>query len=321
MNILITGITGFVGSHLARYCLGIPGTRVFGTVLSHHLGDELERIQDIAHQLTLIECNLVNRIAVSRALQRAKPDKVFHLAAQSFVPTSWQSPEDTIFNNVFGELNLFEVLRELELAPPVVLACSSEEYGLVYKDELPVKENNPLRPLSPYAVSKVAQEKLGFQYYHSYGTKAILTRFFNTEGPGRGQDFVTSNFAKQIAEIERGKRDPILSVGNLEVKRDFLDVRDAVKAYWLASEHCLPGEPYNVCLGTSRPISSVVEILLAKTTRKDIKVEQDAKRLRPSDVPELEGDSSKFRERTGWSPEISFEKTMEDLLNYWRERI
>lgn len=321
MNILITGVTGFVGSHLARYCLQIPGANVFGTVLSHHLGDELDRVRDIQDKITLLECNLTNRVAVSRALQKAKPDRIFHLAAQSFVPTSWQSPEDTLFTNVFSELNVFEGLRELGLNPPVVLACSSEEYGLVREEELPVKENNPLRPLSPYAVSKVAQEKLGFQYYHSYGTKAILTRFFNTEGPGRGQDFVTSNFAKQVAEMEKGKREPVLMVGNLDAKRDFMDVRDAVRAYWLAAEHCEPGEPYNVCFGTSRPISSVVEILLAKSTRKDIRVEQDAKRMRPSDVPVLEGDSSKFREKTGWEPEIPFEKTMEDLLNYWRERI
>jgi GDP-4-dehydro-6-deoxy-D-mannose reductase len=321
MNILITGITGFVGSHLARYCLEIPGVKVFGTVLSHHLGDELERVKDIADNLELIECNLTNRIAVSRAMQKANPEKVFHLAAQSFVPTSWQSPEHTLFNNVFGELNVFEALRELELNPPVVIACSSEEYGLVYKDEIPVKENNPLRPLSPYAVSKVAQENLGFQYYHSYGIKAILTRFFNTEGPGRGQDFVTSNFAKQIAEIEKGKREPILMVGNLEAKRDFTDVRDVVRAYWLAAERCSPGEPYNVCSGISHPISDVVEALLRKSTRNDIRIEQDEKRMRPSDVPILEGDASKFREKTGWTPEIPFEKTMEDLLNYWRERV
>lgn len=321
MNIFITGITGFVGSHLARYCLQQPNVKVYGTVFSHHLGDELERVRDIQDQITLLECNMTNRIAVARVLQQVQPEKVFHLAAQSFVPISWKSAEDTLFNNIFSELNLFESLRELKLNPPIVLACSSEEYGMVRPEELPIQENNLLRPLSPYAVSKVAQEALGYQYYQSYGIRAILTRFFNTEGPGRGQDFVTSNFAKQVAEIEKGKREPVLLVGNLDANRDFTDVRDMVKAYWLAAERCEPGEPYNVCSGQARPIRSVVDTLLKKSTSRDIKIQQDSSRMRPSDVPMLQGNSTKFRERTGWKPEIPFEQTMEDMLNYWRERV
>ncbi len=319
MRILITGITGFVGSHLAEYCLKQPNVQVFGTVLSHHLGDELQRIEKIKDKIELLECDLTNRVAAARVMEKARPDKIFHLAAQSFVPTSWKSPEDTLCNNIIAQLNIFEVAREMKLDPVIVLACSSEEYGQVSENEVPVKETNPLRPLSPYAVSKIGQEKLGYQYYKSYGLKVVLTRFFNTEGPGRGQDFVTSNFAKQVAEIEKGKREPVIYVGNLEAQRDFNDVRDMVRAYWLASEKCQYGEPYNVCSGKARTIQSVLDILLNLSKVKNIEVKQDSERMRPSDVPILEGDYSKFKEATGWQPEIPFEKTMEDLLNYWRE--
>lgn len=320
-KVLITGITGFVGAHLAEYCLTKPNVKVYGTVLSHHLGDELERIKHIQNKIQLLECDLTNRVAVVRVLERSKPDKIFHLAAQSFVPTSWRSPEDTLFNNIISELNIFEEIREIKINPVIVIACSSEEYGLVLKNELPVKETNPLRPLSPYAVSKITQEKLAFQYHHSYGLKTVLTRFFNTEGPGRGQDFVLSNFAKQIAEIEKDKRDPIIYVGNLEAKRDFTDVRDMVKAYWLATEKCKFGEPYNVCSGKTRSIKSALNILLRLSKVKNIKIKQDPQRMRPSDVPILCGDSSKFRKETGWKPEILFKQTIKDLLNYWREKI
>ncbi len=321
MNILITGITGFIGSHLAEYCLSKPDLKIYGTVLSHHLGDELSRIENIKDKIELLECNLTNRVAVARVLEKAKPDKIFHLAAQSFVPVSWKSPEDTLFNNIISELNIFEVDREMKLDPVIVIAGSSEEYGLVRENELPIKETNPLRPLSPYGVSKIAQEKLAFQYHHSYGLKTVLTRFFNTEGPRRGQDFVTSNFAKQIAEIEKKKKEPIVYVGNLDAKRDYSDVRDMVRAYWLASEKCNFGEPYNVCSEKAMTIKSVLDLLLSLSAEKNIKVEQDPARMRPSDVPILYGDSSKFREQTGWKPEIPFEKTMKDLLNFWRERV
>jgi len=320
MRVLITGITGFVGSHLAEYCLQKPDVQVFGTVLSHHLGDELQRIEHIKDKIELLECDLTNRVAVTRVLERSKPDKIFHLAAQSFVPISWKSPEDTLFNNIISELNIFEVIRELKLDPVIVIAGSSEEYGLVFENELPIKETNPFRPLSPYAVSKIAQETLAYQYHKSYGLKTVLTRFFNTEGPRRGQDFVTSNFAKQIAEIEKGKREPVIYVGNLEAKRDFNDVRDMVRAYWLASEKCNFGEPYNVCSGKARSIKSMLDLLLSFSKVKNIEVKQDPARMRPSDVPILYGDSSKFRAKTGWQPKIPFEQTMFDLLQYWRER-
>jgi len=321
MKILITGLTGFVGSHLAEYCLTQKDIEVYGTVFSHHLGDELKRVEHIKDKIELLECDLTNRVAVARVLEKAKPDKIFHLAAQSFVPVSWKSPEDTLFNNIISELNIFEVVREMKINPIIVIAGSSEEYGLVYENELPIKETNPLRPLSPYAVSKITQEKLAFQYHQSYGLKTVLARFFNTEGPRRGQDFVISNFAKQVAEIEKGKREPIIYVGSLEAKRDFSDVRDIVRAYWLASEKCKFGEPYNVCSEKTRTIKSVLNLLLSLSPVKNIEVRQDPERMRPSDVLILLGDCSKFKKETGWMPEIPFEKTILDTLDYWREII
>jgi GDP-4-dehydro-6-deoxy-D-mannose reductase len=201
----------------------------------------------------------------------------------------------------------------------IQLACSSEEYGMVYPDEVPIRETNPLRPLSPYAVSKVAQDMLGYQYWMSWKVDSVRTRGFNHEGPRRGPVFVASDFAKQIADIERGRKKPVLYVGNLEAKRDFTDVRDMVRAYVMALEKCEPGEVYNICRGRAWSIQEVLDLLLARTKAK-IEVKQDPARLRPSDVPILLGDCSKFVKATGWEPTIPFEQTLEDMLEYWRSR-
>jgi len=319
-KILITGISGFIGSHLAEYCLSLPNTNVFGTIVSHHLGDEMKRIEHLVKRITLFECDLTNRIAVAKVLAKVRPDKIFHLAAQSFVPTSWDAPEHTLFNNIISELNIFEVVRELRLNPVIQIAASSEEYGMVYKKELPIKETNPLRPLSPYAVSKIGQDMLAAQYYKSYGLKTVITRAFNTEGPRRGKQFVISSFAYQIAAIERGLQEPVMKVGNLNAFRDFTDVRDTVKAFWLATKKCRFGEPYNIGSGKTHQIKEVLKTLLSFTKSK-IKVEKDPKRMRPSDVPILLADSTKFRKATGWRPTIGFKTTLLDTLNYWREEL
>jgi GDP-4-dehydro-6-deoxy-D-mannose reductase len=318
MRALITGITGFAGSHLAEYLLSDhPQVAVYGT---HRWRSRMENIAHLEGRITLVECDLRDTTSVTGALDRSKPDLIFHLAAQSFVPASWSAPGETIATNIIGQTNIFEAVRALGLDPAIQLACSSEEYGLVLPDEVPIKETNPLRPLSPYAVSKVGQDYLGYQYFMSYGIKAIRTRGFNHTGPRRGEVFVTSNFARQVARIEAGKNEPVLRVGNLDAVRDFTDVRDMVRAYWLAATRAKPGEVYNIASGSGITIRAMLDMLLA-SARIAVKVETDPARLRPSDVEVLIGDYSKFKADTGWEPRIPFERTLSDLLDYWRERV
>ncbi len=315
MKALVTGISGFVGSHMAEFLLA-NNVEVTGTIRHRSRMDHIKHLKDI--QLT--ECELRDPFSVEHLIQEVKPDLIFHLAAQSFVPTSWNSPMDTIHNNIAGQVNILEAVRRFDLDCKIQLACSSEEYGHVEPDEVPIKETNPLRPLSPYAVSKVCQEYLGYQYFKSYGLHIIPTRTFNHTGPRRGENFVTSNFSKQIAEIEKAKKPPVLYVGNLEAKRDFTDVRDVVRAYWLALEKGQPGETYNIASGKCYTIQEMLDLLLSFSTI-EIEVKEDPARLRPSDVEILLGDYTLFHQTTGWKPEIPFEQTMEDLLNYWRERV
>lgn len=238
MRILITGVTGFVGSHLAEYVLE-QGHEVAGTM---RWRSQKENVEIVADRVRLYECDLRDATAVRHAIADFRPERIFHLAAQSYVHSSWAAPAETLSTNVLSQVHLFEAIREMKLDCRIQIAGSSEEYGLVLPDELPIREDNPLRPLSPYAVSKVAQDLMGFQYYRSYGLHIVRTRAFNHEGPRRGEVFVTSNFAKQIAEAEAGRRKPVMDVGNLEAKRDYTDVRDIVRAYWLSLECCEPGE-------------------------------------------------------------------------------
>ena len=317
MKILITGVTGFVGSHLAEYCLSLDQqVEVIGTCRWRSRRENIEHLEDA---INLYECDLRDASSVKTLLADIQPERIFHLAAQSYVPSSWNSPGETITTNVIGQLNIFEAMRETNSTASIQIAGSSEEYGLVHPEEAPITEKNPLRPLSPYAVSKVAQDMLAYQYFQSYGLRVVRTRAFNHTGPRRGDVFVTSNFAKQIAEIEAGQRPPVIHVGDLNPKRDFTDVRDIVRAYWLSLEHCSLGEVYNVASGKAYRIKEVLKILL-DNSEQDIEVVEDPERLRPSDVPLLLGDNSRFCKATGWIPEIPFEQTAKDLLDYWRER-
>ena len=318
MRVLITGVTGFAGSHLADYLLeNQPDVEVWGI---YRWRSRRENVESVWGRIRMLECDLRDYTSVHLALQQARPDAIFHLAAQSFVPSSWKAPNDTLVTNITGQTNLFEAVRFLELDPVIQIACSSEEYGLVHPDEVPIKEDNPLRPLSPYAVSKVAQDMMAYQYFQSYGLKTVRTRGFNHTGPRRGDVFVTSNFAKQIASIELGLQEPVIKVGNLEAVRDFTDVRDMVRAYWLAVTKAKPGEVYNLATGIGITIQELLDRLLALSTAK-VKVEQDPERMRPSDVVRLIGDSSKFRQDTGWEPQVPFETTLKDTLQYWRDRL
>jgi len=318
MRVLITGITGFAGSHLAEYILSNHSrVDVFGIARWRSRMDNILQIRD---KIELVEADLKDMVSLKAALADVKPDRIFHLAAQSFVPTSWKCPAETFAINAIGEINLFESILALNQAPKIQIAGSSEEYGQVFSNEIPMKETNPLRPLSPYAVSKVAQDLLAFQYHKSYAVRAIRTRGFNHTGPRRGDVFVTSSFAKQIAEIEKKKRPPVIHVGNLEAKRDFTDVRDMARAYWLSLEKGVEGEVYNIGSGQAYSMQEVLDLLMS-LSRSKMEVKVDPARLRPSDVPVLLSDSSKFRALTGWRPMIPFKQTILDLLNYWRERV
>lgn len=318
LRALITGITGFAGSHLAELILANhPDVEVYGIM---RWRSRTENIEDIQQRVHLIECDLRDATSVKMLLGQVRPDKIFHLAAQSYVPSSWNAPAESLTTNVLGQLNVFEAVRELAIEPWIQIACSSEEYGLVHEDELPIKETNPLRPLSPYAVSKIGQDYLGYQYHMSFGMNVVRTRGFNHDGPRRGDVFVSSNFAKQLIEVEKGKRPAVIHVGNLEARRDFTDVRDIVRGYWLSLERCKAGEVYNLCSGKAYSIQEVLDRLIEISGVK-VKIEEDPARLRPSDVPVLLGDYSKFNKATGWAPEIPYDKTLADMLDYWREKI
>ncbi|MFA4947640.1 MAG: GDP-mannose 4,6-dehydratase [Candidatus Krumholzibacteriia bacterium] len=314
MRVLITGITGFAGSHLADFCLTKKGVELYGIVRWRSRTENIEHIWD---KMKLIECDLRDATSTRDAIEEIRPEYIFHLAAQSFVPTSWNAPTESLVTNIIGQLNVFEAVRKIKLGCRIQIACSSEEYGMVYPGEVPIRETNPLRPLSPYAVSKVGQDMLAYQYFMSYRTDVVRTRGFNHTGPRRPAIFVCSDFAKQIIDIERGVRQPVIRVGNLEARRDFTDVRDIARGYWLALEKGKSGEVYNLCSGTSYRISEILDMLLSLA---DVRAEvrQDAARLRPSDVPHLEGSNDKFRADTGWKPEIPFEQTLRDLLDFWR---
>jgi GDP-4-dehydro-6-deoxy-D-mannose reductase len=318
MRVLITGITGFAGSHLADYLLAEhPDVEIHGIC---RWRSRRENIAHLGDRVKLIEGDLRDEASLRQVMAESRPDAIFHLAAQSYVPTSWRAPTETLTTNIAGQANLFEAVRAAGLDPVIQIAGSSEEYGLVLPDEVPISESNPLRPLSPYAVSKVAQDMLAYQYFRSYGMKTIRTRGFNHTGPRRGEVFVSSNFAKQIASIEAGIQRPVIRVGNLDAVRDFTDVRDMVRAYWLAVTKATPGEVYNLGSGRRITIRALLDLLLSMSDA-EVEVEIDPQRLRPSDVEVLLADSSKFRNETGWEPVIPLETTLSDLLDYWRQRI
>lgn len=321
MKALITGITGFVGSHLAEYILeGFPDVKVAGLVRWRSPKDNVLGILD---RIKLYYGNLVDLPSLQSTLSDFRPDVIFHLAAQSYVDFSFIAPVDTVESNVVGTCNLLEAVRKLKDASaydPVIHICSSSEvYGQVKADEVPITENNPLRPASPYAVSKVGEDMLALQYWLSWKIKTIRSRMFTHTGPRRGEVFVVSNFAKQVAAIEAGLAEPLVKVGNLDSVRTFSDVRDAVRAYWLLVNRCEPGEVYNIGGVETMTIREMLDKLLDLSACKEIKVEVDPARLRPSDVTLQIPCIDKFQIATGWKPEIPFEKTLQDTLVFWRQ--
>jgi len=317
MKVLITGITGFAGSHLAEYLLSKININIYGTTF---LDLEIKNINHIKENINLYETDIKDYKNIESIIAEVMPDRIFHLAGRTSVGDSFSSPQETLVTNITGQLNIFEAVRKLKLNPCIHIACSSDEYGFVYENELPIKETNPFRPLSPYAVSKVTHDLLAWQYFKNYGLNIIITRAFNHTGVRSSEAFVCSSFAKQIAMIEKQKQPPVIYTGNLDSIRDFSDVKDVARAYWLALEKCRPGEAYNICSGKGYKIREILDILVSYATTK-VEIKQDPKRLRPSDTSVIVGDSTKFRKVTGWQPEIPLERTLEDLLDYWRQNV
>lgn len=309
MKLLLTGVSGFVGRHLVEFLRAErPQVEVVG-LARHPLPG-----------VPFVEADLEHPASVDAALEAVAPDAIVHLAAQSSPHHSWVDPQRTLATNVLGLLHLLEAARRRGLRPRVLVVGSAEEYGLCRAEDLPLREDAPLRPLSPYAVSKVAQSFLALQYTLSGRVETVRTRTFNHTGPGRGEAFAESSFARQLAEIEAGRRPPVIDVGNLEAVRDFSDVRDVVRAYWLLLERGRAGEVYNVCSGRGVRLRDVLDRLIALSGL-DVEVRLDQARLRPSDIPELVGDPGRLLAETGWQAARPLESTLCDLLEHWRRQV
>jgi GDP-mannose 4,6-dehydratase len=323
---LITGITGMVGSHLADFLLSETDWDIYGMCRWRSPLDNVSHLLDRANRsdrLKFLSADLRDYISLLNVVEEVRPDYVFHLAAQSYPSTSFTSPLDTLDTNILGTARLLEVLRRCSGIDPVIHVCaSSEVYGRVPREKLPINEECSFHPASPYAISKVGTDLLGRYHSEAYDQKVITTRMFTHTGPRRGDVFAESTFAKQIAMIEAGQIPPVLKVGNLDSLRTWADVRDAVRAYYLlVTVNPIAGQSYNIGGTYSCTIRQMLDYLLSLSSRKDIRVEVDSQRLRPIDADLQVPDTSKFHRHTGWEPEISFEKTMTDLLEYWRSRV
>lgn len=321
---LITGIAGFVGSHLAEYLLAETDWRIFGLMRWNEILDNLSELMpeiNSGKRVTLVEGDLTDAFSITRVVEEIKPDYVFHLAAQSYVQASFGSPIWTLETNVIGTAHLLEALRTTAPEAMVHNCSSSEVYGRVSSSLLSIDENFPLAPVSPYAVSKAAADLLGCYYAKVYGLKVLTTRMFTHTGPRRGDVFAESSFAKQIAMIEEGQLEPPVKVGNLDSVRTVADVRDAVRAYhMLLTVDPQPGEVYNIGGTSTRTVNGILEALFEVAGR-HYEVAVDPARLRPLDVDNQVPNCSKFIRHTDWVPQISFEKTITDLLAYWRDRV
>jgi GDP-4-dehydro-6-deoxy-D-mannose reductase len=299
LRVLITGAAGFVGSHLAT-ALRADGHETLGVGL-----DQLD---------------VRNRDAVDGLIAEFEPERIFHMAAQASVATSWRDPSLTYEVNVAGTTNVLDAIRRRCPDCRVLLPCTSDQYGIVAPDDCPIDESHPLRPISPYGVSKLAQEAVGEVYVDVFGLHVVVTRAFMHIGPGQPESFATGDWAKQIALIEAHRKDPVISVGNLDVHREFGDVRDVVRAYRLALEDGESGEVYNVATGDARRLREILEILLS-LSRVQVELRVDARKLRPADIPVLEGDAGKLERLTGWKPEFALEDTLVDVLDHWRRAV
>jgi len=314
VRVLITGVAGFVGGHMVELLRAEHAeAEMFG--LDSRPGNRARALG-----IEIVQADLEDSSSVRQALDRVRPERIVHLAAQSSPQRSWDDPAGTLKTNLLGLLHLLEAVRALSLAPRLLVVGSADEYGLVRPDQTPLREDTPLRPASPYAVSKVAQGFLALQYAVSLNLPIVRTRTFHHTGPRRGEQFAESSFARQLAEIEAGRRAPRLEVGNLDAVRDFTDVRDVVQAYWALLDDGVPGEVYNVCSGRGVRLADLLEELIALSGQK-VEIRVDPGRLRPNDVPVLVGDPSRLRAATGWEARTPLSRTLRDLLDHWRGRM
>lgn len=324
-RVLITGITGMVGSHLADYLLENTDWEIYGLSRWRSPLDNIFHLLPLINaqnRLHLIYGDLRDYISIHEAVKKANPDFVFHLAAQSYPKTSFDSPLDTFETNIQGTANILEALRKNNLNPIVHICASSEVFGRVPKEKLPIDEECTFHPASPYAISKVGTDLIGRYYAEAYQMNVMTTRMFTHTGPRRGDVFAESSFAKQIAMIEAKLIPPVLKVGNLDSLRTFADVRDAVRAYFmLVTINPIPGAYYNIGGTYTCTIGEMLNYLLSLSAVKEIKIETDKDRLRPIDADLQVPNTKKFNSITGWKPTIPFEETMNDLLNYWRDKV
>ena len=325
INCLVTGITGCVGSHLTDFLLENTNWDIYGMCRWRSPLDNVEHLLKRANnkdRVFFLNGDLCDYISLQQVIEQSKPDYVFHLAAQSYPLTSFTSPLQTLDTNILGTERLLEVIRKQKDIDPIIHVCaSSEVFGRVPKEKLPIDEECSFHPASPYAISKIGTDLIGRFHAEAYGQKIITTRMFTHTGPRRGDVFAESTFAKQIAMIEIGLIPPIVKTGNLNSMRTWADVRDAVRAYYmLATVNPIPGEYYNIGGSYSCSIHDMLKYLISLSSV-DIKFETESERLRPIDADLQIPNTSKFRNHTGWKPEIPFEKTMKDLLDYWRNKV
>ena len=311
-KILIIGSAGFVGNHLIDYILtNRKDWQITATKMSKEVIDKPVNVRDL---------DITKPEEIDALLNDVQPDYIFHLAAQSSVALSWKNPQLTININITGTVNLLDSVRKMEKQPRMLLIGSGEEYGHVKPEEVPIKEDNNTRPGNIYAVTKVTQNMIGRLYYEAYGMDIMSTRSFNHTGPNQAPQFVVPDFCKQVAEIEKGKKEPVIYTGNLSAKRDFTDVRDVVRAYCLLMEKGRAGETYNVGCGNAIEIRAILDMILSHS-EKEIRVETDPAKLRPVDVPIIEADITKLKEDTGWTPEISLDQTITETLDAYRNTV
>ena len=320
-KVLITGITGFVGSHLADFCLQ-KKVELFG-FKRYHLSN-MRNVKHIDNKVNWINCDMMDNKSVTKAIAGCKPDKIFHMASQSFVSPSWDHPNLYMDANYRMTVNLMEACLSVDINPKILIPGSGEEFGEIYENELPITESTTIRPVNPYAVTKVAQDLIGYVYYKSYGLNIIRTRAFNHEGPRRDKVFGIPWYAYQIAKIEKGLQQPHMRVGYLDDKRNFTHVKDMVSAYWLAVDKCKPGELYLIGSENEEDIHTFrecLENLIAMSANNEISYEVVSEYVRPTHVPFLICDSNKFRKLTGWEPKIGYNKILTDTLEYWRAQV